>query len=96
MTGLPLRRKEQYGLVVLVLHAWQFLTIKHGLIELPLPSGMRIKAGLNFPCSQLDFCIRCPPRHQITHAPEILIGQHFALRNGELIHGIIRQVALVD
>ena len=96
VTGLPLSREKQHRLIVLMLHARQFFTVKHGSIQLQLPCRMRIETALNLSSSQLNLGFRSSLGHQITHAAEIFISKHPALGNGQLINWIIRQIVSVD
>ena len=93
---MALRREEQYRLIILVLHTRQLLAIEHRLVQLLLPGRMRVQSRLNLARCQLDLGIGRLSAHQIAHALEILIGQHPALRHGQLVHRIIRQVIPVD
>merc|ERR1719197_2474055 len=97
VTVLALRRKEQHGLLVLVLHAVNTPSVRANWpVELDLPGRMRIHL-------QPDAVDQVPPRDLLLAALERVddevdaVGvQHALLWKSQLENGIVRDVGPVD
>jgi hypothetical protein len=93
--GLPAAGEEQHRLAVLVLHALE-VRVGRRPVERGLAGGVGVEAQLDFACGRAQLVRGCRAAHEGVHALEVLVGQHVALREGELEERVVGDPRPVD
>ena len=97
MAGLPLTRKEQQCLPVLVLCPGQGCAVlQERNIQLLLARRVRVEAALDVACRGLDLAVVGVVLHQRVHPVEVVGVEHLALREGQLVDRVVGDRVPVD
>ena len=96
VAGLSLRRKEEHGLAVLVLHALQSLAVEKRDVPVELPGGVRIQFAAKSIGDGPDLGGAAIAIHQTGDGPESVPWEHVSMGKRQTVDRIVGNVGPVD